>query len=152
MRPAMTLTAPVVGVRQVRAGTEVGYGHDWAAAAPTTLALLPLGYADGLPRVASGRAHIAIRGRRHPVVGRISMDQVVVDLGDDAVAPGTTATVLGPGAAGEPTVREWADWAGTIEHEVVTGFGARVARTTVPATAPTAPTARATPPVLRRIP
>ena len=128
MRPAMTLTAPVVGVRQVRAGTEVGYGHDWAAAAPTTLALLPLGYADGLPRVASGRAHVAIRGRRHPVVGRISMDQVVVDVGDTDVRLGETATVFGPGGSGEPTAAEWARWAGTIEHEIVTGIGARVAR------------------------
>lgn len=145
----LTLTAPVVAVRRVRAGAGVGYGHSWTAPVATTLALLPLGYADGLPRTSSGRAEVLLAGRRRPLVGRISMDQVVVDLGDDAVAPGTTATVLGPGAAGEPTVREWADWAGTIEHEIVTGFGARVSRTTVPATAPTA---RATPPVLRRIP
>lgn len=134
LRTGLTLTAPVVGVRRVRSGSGVGYGHTWVAPAATTLALLPLGYADGLPRVASGRAEVLLRGRRRPLVGRISMDQVVVDLGDDEVAPGETATVLGPGADGEPTVTEWAGWADTLEHEVVTGFGPRLHRTTLPAT------------------
>jgi alanine racemase len=128
LRPAMTLTAPVVGVRTVRAGTGVGYGHTWAAARRTHLALLPLGYADGLPRATSGRAEVLLRGKRRPVVGRISMDQVVVDVGDDEPELGETAVVFGPGAAGEPTVAEWAAWADTIEHEIVTGIGARVHR------------------------
>ncbi len=125
---ALTLTAPVVGVRRVGAGAEVGYGHTWAASRPTSLALLPLGYADGLPRAASGRAEVLLRGRRRRVVGAISMDQVVIDVGDEAVSPGETATVFGPGSSGEPTVAEWAAWAGTIAHEIVTGIGARVAR------------------------
>jgi alanine racemase len=125
---ALTLTAPFVSVRRVRGGTGVGYGHVWSAARATTLGLLPLGYADGLPRVSSGRAEVLVRGERRPVVGRISMDQAVVELGDLGVVPGETATVLGPGSAGEPTVWEWADWAGTLPHEIVTGFGARVAR------------------------
>ena len=128
LRPAMTLTAPVVSVRRVRAGTNVGYGHTWTAPRVTHLGLLPLGYADGLPRTASGRAEVLVRGRRRPVVGLISMDQVVVDLGDDALEPGETVTVFGPGDAGEPTVANWAAWAGTIEHEIVTGVGARVHR------------------------
>ncbi|MBM7791272.1 alanine racemase [Tenggerimyces flavus] len=128
LRPAMTLQAPVVTVRRVRAGTPVGYGHTWTAPAATYLGLLPLGYADGLPLSASGTAHVALRGRRHPVVGRISMDQLVVDLGDDPVLPGEVATVFGPGDAGEPTVAEWATWAGTIEHEIVTRIGSRVRR------------------------
>ncbi|MGY2873477.1 alanine racemase [Marmoricola sp. URHA0025 HA25] len=125
---ALTLTAPVVAVRRVRAGAGVGYGHLWSAPRPTTLGLLPLGYADGLPRVASGRAEVLVRGCRRPVVGRICMDQAVVDLGDLGVEPGERATVLGPGLAGEPTAREWADWSQTLPHEIVTGFGARVAR------------------------
>lgn len=136
LRPALTLTAPVVSVRRVRAGTPVGYGHTWTATAATHLGLLPLGYADGLPRSASGpdgRAEVLIRGRRRRVVGLISMDQAVVDLGDDAVAPGEVATVFGPGDDGEPTAADWAAWAGTIEHEIVTGVGRRVARRTVPA-------------------
>jgi alanine racemase len=128
LRPAMTLTAPLVTVRRVRAGTSVGYGHTWTAPAATTLGLLPLGYADGLPRSASGCAEVLLRGRRVPVVGRISMDQVVVDLGGEDVALGEPATVFGPGDDGEPTAADWARWSGTIEHEVVTGLGSRVHR------------------------
>ena len=84
--------------------------------------------------VASGRAEVLVRGVRRPLVGRISMDQVVVDLGADGAQPGDTVTVFGPGRDGEPTVAEWAAWAGTIEHEVVTGIGARVSRLVRPAT------------------
>ncbi len=134
LEPAMTLTAPLVQVRRVRAGTPVGYGHDHRTTHATHLGLLPLGYADGLPRVASGRAEVLVRGVRRPLVGRISMDQVVVDLGADGAQPGETVTVFGTGRDGEPTVAEWAAWAGTIEHEVVTGIGARVPRLVRPAT------------------
>jgi alanine racemase len=136
LRPAMTLTAPLVSVRRVRAGTSVGYGHAHRTPSSTYLGLVPLGYADGLPRTASDRAEVAHRGRRLPVVGRISMDQLVVELGDTGGEPGETVTVFGPGDAGEPTVAEWATWAGTIEHEIVTGIGigigigGRVARRT----------------------
>src|SRR4051794_21075333 len=132
LRPAMTLTAPLVQVRRVRAGTPVGYGHAHRTSAATYLGLLPLGYADGLPRLASGRAEVLVRGRRRPVVGRISMDQVVVDLGAGGAEPGETVTVFGPGEGGEPTVADWAAWSDTIEHEVVTGLGARLARRTAP--------------------
>ena len=128
LRPAMTLTAPVVSVRRVRAGTPVGYGHAHRTAGATHLALVPLGYADGLPRAAVGRAEVLVRGVRRPVAGLLSMDQLVVDLGDRGVDLGETVTVFGPGDQGEPTVAEWAAWAGTIEHDVVTGIGARVAR------------------------
>jgi alanine racemase len=132
LEAALTLAAPVVAAREVRAGTTVGYGRTWVAERATRLALLPLGYADGLPRSASGSAEVLLRGRRRRVVGRISMDQVVVDVGDDQVTAGEVATVFGPGHAGEPTVADWATWADTIEHEVVTGIGARVARVSRP--------------------
>ena len=128
LRPAMTLTAPVVQVRRVRGGTPVGYGHAYRTAAATHLGLVPLGYADGLPRLATGRAEVMVRGHRRPVVGRISMDQLVGDLGDRPVGLGEVVTLFGPGGAGEPTVAEWATWADTIEHEIVTGIGARVPR------------------------
>ncbi len=148
LHPAMTLTAPVVGVRRVAAGTGVGYGHTWVAPRPTTLALLPVGYADGLPRLASGRAEVLLADRRCPVVGRISMDQVVVDVGPDRIpAVGEVATVLGPGTDGAPTAAEWAAWSQTLEHEVVTGLGsapARVQRRTTPPTAPPSTDARPT--------
>jgi alanine racemase len=128
LRPALTLTVPVVAVRRVRAGTHVGYGHSWAAPADTTLGLLPVGYADGLPRAASGRAEVMAGGQRCPVAGVISMDQTVIDLRGRQLRPGEAVTVFGPGTAGEPTVADWAAWAGTIEHEIVTGIGARVRR------------------------
>ena len=130
LHPPMTLTAPLVSVRRVRAGTPVGYGHGYRTPLGTFLGLVPLGYADGLPRAASGRAEVQHRGRRRPVVGRISMDQLVVDLGEAGGEPGDVVTVFGPGGAGEPTVAEWAAWADTLEHEIVTGIGGRVARRT----------------------
>ncbi|MBU3866342.1 alanine racemase [Streptomyces sp. 4503] len=108
LRWAMTLTAPVVSVRDVPAGTPVGYGHTFTTTRRTRLALLPLGYADGLPRLASGRAEVLLRGGRHPVAGRISMDQMVVDVGTAEVRPGDVATILGPGDADEPTPADWA--------------------------------------------
>ncbi|WP_151083147.1 alanine racemase [Nocardioides cynanchi] len=132
LRQPMTLTAPLVSVRRVRAGTPVGYGHAYRTPLGTHLGLVPLGYADGLPRTASGRAQVQLRGRRLPVVGRLSMDQLVIDLGDTGGEPGETVTVFGPGSAGEPTVADWAGWAGTIEHEIVTGLGGRIARRTRP--------------------
>lgn len=129
LRWAMTLTAPVVSVRSVPTGTGVGYGHTWRAPAATRLALVPVGYADGLPRLASGRASVLVAGERCPVVGRISMDQLVVHVGSVAVGPGDLVTLFGPGDRGEPTVGDWAGWAGTLPHEIVTGLGTRVSRT-----------------------
>jgi alanine racemase len=128
LRPAMSLSAPLAQLRRVSAGTAVGYGHTWSAPGRTTLGLVPLGYGDGLPRLASGRAEVLVRGRRRPVVGRVSMDSLVVDLGDEPVDAGGTATIFGPGDHGEPTVADWARWGRTIEHEIVVGVGARARR------------------------
>ena len=129
LRPAVAFRAPVVLTRRVPAGTPVGYGHTGATTAETVLALLPVGYADGLPRGVADEASVQLGGRRCRLVGRVSMDQVVVDAGPGGVALGDTATVFGPGDAGEPTAADWARWAGTIEHEILTRVGARVLRT-----------------------
>lgn len=132
LRPALRLAAPLVAVRRVPAGTPVGYGHTWTAPYATRLGLIPVGYADGLPYNASGRAEVQVAGVRRPVAGRISMDMTVVDIGPDiAACPariGDVATVFGPGEGGEPTTAEWARWAGTLEHEIVTGLGPRLRR------------------------
>jgi alanine racemase len=134
LRPAMTLRSQVVNLKRVPAGTGVSYGPDHVTSRPTTLALLPLGYADGLSRTAEGRAWVWLGGRRCPIVGRIAMDQCVVDVGDLPVALGDPVVVFGPGAepgspdTAEPTAAEWARWAGTNPHEVLTGIGTRVAR------------------------
>lgn len=129
LRPALTLTAPVVTAREVHPGSHVGYGHLHTTGRRTHLALLPVGYADGLPRTASGRAEVLLGGERRPVVGRISMDQIVVDTGPRRAQPGETAVLFGPGDRGEPTAADWARWSGTIPHELLTGLGPRLRRT-----------------------
>ncbi|WP_083922376.1 alanine racemase [Nocardiopsis halotolerans] len=126
--PAMTLRARVAVVRSVPAGTGVSYHHAYTTRRESSLALVPLGYADGVPRSAGERAYVWIGGRRRPVAGRIAMDQFVVDVGDMDVNAGDEVVVFGPGDRGEPTVEEWADWAGTIPHEILTGVGTRVPR------------------------
>jgi len=134
LRPAMTLRARVVLVKRVPAGEGVSYGHEWTTARETTLALLPIGYADGVPRRlgAAGRMRVWLAGRSRPVVGRVCMDQVVVDCGDDEVRIGDEALLFGPGDHGEPTAQEWSDELGTIHYEVVTAVhGARVHRSFV---------------------
>jgi alanine racemase len=133
LRPALTLTAPVVSIREVAAGTSVGYGHSYVTRRRTRLALVPIGYADGLPRIASTRASMLLNGVRRPVAGPISMDQTVLDIGLDSAELGQRATAFGPGSDGEPTVADWARWASTIEHEIVTGIGDRIARRISPA-------------------
>jgi alanine racemase len=128
LRPVMTLTAPVVMVKRVPAGQGVSYGLTYRTERETSLALVPLGYADGIPRIASGFAEVWLNGKRFPVVGRIAMDQFVVDVGDAPVAPGDAVVVFGPGDRGEPTAEDWAGYATTIGDEIVTRVGARVAR------------------------
>jgi alanine racemase len=128
--PAMTLRCPVVLVKSVRAGDGVSYGHTWIADRDTTLALMPIGYADGVYRALSGRFDVLINGRRRPNVGRVCMDQFVVDLGpgETGVREGDTAILFGPGGDGEPTAQDWADALDTIHYEVVTSPRGRVTR------------------------
>jgi alanine racemase len=125
----MTFRSAVVATKRVPAGESVGYGRTWTAPVDTTLALVPVGYADGVPRALSGRFDVWLAGRRRPSVGRVSMDQIVIDCGDEEVPPGTEVVLFGAGDHGEPTVREWADILGTIDYEIVTGmYRPRVAR------------------------
>ena len=129
--PAMTVKCAVTLVKSIRAGESVSYGHTWTARRDTNLALLPVGYADGVFRSLGGRLDVLINGRRRPGVGRICMDQFVVDLGPGQldVAEGDEAILFGPGAAGEPTAQDWADLLGTIHYEVVTSPRGRITRT-----------------------
>ncbi|HEV7742078.1 MAG TPA: alanine racemase [Pseudolysinimonas sp.] len=132
LRPVMTLAGTVANVRRVEAGAGVSYGFTHRTQRPTTLALVPLGYADGVPRAASNRAEVLIGGTRHPVVGRIAMDQFVVDVGDSPVRVGDQVVLWGDSATGAPSVEEWAAWAGTINYEIVTRVGPRIPRIPVP--------------------
>lgn len=128
LRPAMEAAAEVIAVKRVPAGHGVSYGFAYRTPRETTLALIPLGYADGIPRAASGRGPVVIRGERFTVAGRIAMDQFVVDVGDAPVRIGDRAVLWGDPATGAPAVEEWADAAGTISYEIVTRVGGRFAR------------------------
>ncbi len=129
LRPAMTVRARVALTKRVPEGQGVSYGHTYHTSRGSTLALVPLGYADGVPRAASGRASVWLAGAQRPIAGRVCMDQIVLDCDDAAVAPGDVAVLYGPGDSGEPTADDWAAAVGTINYEIVTRFGsARVPR------------------------
>lgn len=137
LRPAMTFRTRVALVKRVPAGEGVSYGHEWTTSAETVLALLPVGYADGVPRRLGSRPsgvggmRVLLGGRSLPVVGRVCMDQIVVDCGPEGlVREGDEAVLFGPGERGEPTAQDWADALGTIHYEIVTGLRVgRVSRT-----------------------
>ncbi len=126
--PAMTARARLAVVKRVPAGSGVSYGHTYVTDRETTLAVVPVGYAEGLPRTGSSTAPVQVAGRRHTVAGRICMDQLVVDVGDDEVAPGDDVVLFGSGAGGDPTAEEWAEACGTISYEIVTRIGGRFVR------------------------
>ncbi|WP_306455247.1 alanine racemase [Leucobacter japonicus] len=130
LTPAMTLKAPLTLMKRVQSGDGVSYGHTWTAPHDTTLGLVPLGYADGVPRIMSGKFDVVIGDSRYPSVGRVCMDQFVIDLGDHPrdVAEGDEVLLFGPSLGWRPNAREWADAAGTISWEVLTSIGSRVPR------------------------
>ena len=127
LRPVMRLVSTVINLKDIPAGHGASYGLTFTAATDTRFALVPGGYGDGLPRAASNRAEVAIRGRRYPVVGRIAMDQMIIDIGagNNEVAIGDEAVIFGPGG---PSAAEWGTWANTINYEIVTQLSARVDR------------------------
>lgn len=124
--PAMRFEATVLNTKRLEPGDGVSYNHVWRATRPTTVALVSAGYADGVPRAATGRAEVSIRDKRYPVVGRIAMDQIVADVGDDTVHEGDVAVLWGREDDGVPTVAEWAEWSDTIPYDIVTRIGSRV--------------------------
>lgn len=128
LRPVMEFGATVAAVRRVPAGTGISYGYTHRTEQETTLALVPVGYADGVPRAASGRAEVAIHGVRYPQVGRIAMDQFLVDVGDAPVVVGDRAVLWGDPVHGAPSAADWAHAAQTIGYEIVTRVGPRVTR------------------------
>ncbi len=124
--PAMTVRGSVVLTKELAPGAGVSYGHTFVAEEPMRVALVPMGYGDGIPRHASNTAEVLVHGVRGRVLGRICMDQFVVD------APGAHAgdevVLFGPGSHGEPTATDWARWCGTIDYEIVTRMGGRQTR------------------------
>lgn len=128
LRPVMTLSASLALVKRVPAGHGVSYGHHYVTPGDTTLGLVPVGYADGIPRHASGTGPVLAGGKWRTVAGRVAMDQFAVDLGGDQPAVGERVVLFGPGDEGEPTAEDWAQAAGTIAYEIVTRIGTRVPR------------------------
>jgi alanine racemase len=128
LRPAMTLRARLILAKQVPPGTGVSYGFRHFTTGRSTLGLVPLGYAEGVPRNASGAAEVQVRGRRWTISGTVCMNQFVVDFGDQAVSAGDEVVLFGPGDSGEPTAQQWADALGTLSYEIVTRFAGRVPR------------------------
>ena len=127
--PAMTIHTAVAMVKEVDAGAGVSYSHRYTTPRATRLALIPLGYADGMPRTATNRGPLLVAGRRVTVAGAVCMDQVVVDLGPDAdVAVGDPVVVMGTGLDGAASASEWAAASDTIAWEILTRFGSGVPR------------------------
>ena len=124
VQPAVTLEARILQLRDVRAGAAVGYGATWHSDRPRRLAVLGLGYADGLPRRLSNCGEAVVRGKRCPIVGRVSMDLTVVDVTDTDAAVGDWAELFGPSLP----VDDVAEKAGTIAYELLTAISPRVAR------------------------
>lgn len=126
--PAMTATARVVQVKRVAAGQGVSYGYQYRTETETCLALVPVGYAEGLPRNSSGKAQVSINGKLYPVAARIAMDQFVVDVGNDDVQPGDIVVLFGDPAKGVPAADDLAIASDTINYEIVTRMGGRFVR------------------------
>ncbi|MDH6140829.1 alanine racemase [Kitasatospora sp. GP30] len=128
LRPVMSLSARLALVKQLPGGHGVSYGHKYITPGETTVGLVPLGYADGIPRHASSAGPVQIAGKWYTVAGRVAMDQFVVDLGGDTPAVGEEVLLFGNGERGEPTAEDWARASDTIAYEIVTRIGARVPR------------------------
>ena len=129
LKPVMQLRSQIHLVKDIPAGSQVGYGGTAITKSDTKLAVIPMGYADGIPRNANSLAGVLIGNKRAPIIGRVSMDQFVVDLGNDSIArAGEWAYLIGSEGAGGYTADAWAKACGTINYEIVTRIGARVPR------------------------
>ncbi len=128
LRPAMTVRARLVMVKPVAPGDGVSYGHTWVADRPTSVGIVPAGYAEGVPRHAGNAAEVAVAGRRRRILGRVCMDQFAVDLGGDDVPAGAEVVLFGPPGEARPTAQDWAEACGTISYEIVTRTGGRLTR------------------------
>ena len=128
LRPAMTAVAHVTQVKRVEAGTGISYGYLAHAEKDSTLALVPVGYYEGLPRNATGKHEVSINGKRYKIEARIAMDQFVVNVGDDEVSPGDEVIIFGDPAAGVSSADDLAVACDTINYEIVTRMGGRFKR------------------------
>ena len=128
LRPAMTLKAQAVVVKKVPAGHGISYGAEYVTKTDTRVALIPLGYADGIPRIAGNKGPVMAHGKKFSVAGRVCMDQFVIDIGDLDFSTGDEVVLFGDPAKNEPDVEEWAKASQSIGYEIVTRLGPRVPR------------------------
>ena len=129
LRPALQLRALVTHVKRLSAGAAVGYGSLWRAERESTIATVAIGYADGVHRARSGRGEVLVAGSRAPLIGRVSMDAIVLDVTEaGGVEPGSAATLIGRDGAHLISAEEVGEWSGTISYEVLTSIGNRVER------------------------
>src|SRR5262249_30300185 len=127
--PALRLRTRIAQTRRVAAETAVGYGGTWVSSRPSTIATLPIGYADGLHRLNSNRAQVVVRGRPAPVAGRVCMDHAMIDVTDvPGVAAGDAVVLIGSQDGATVTADDLAGWSETIAYEVLTSIGKRVPR------------------------
>src|SRR5450631_3653215 len=129
LTPAMTLSADLAVTKRVPAGQGLSYGHQYVTSQDTTVGLVPMGYADGIPRNATNVGPVSLGGTRHTVAGRVCMDQFVIDLGPASRAQaGDPVVLFGAGESGEPTAQDWAEATDTISYEIICRIGLRVPR------------------------
>ncbi|NIM04457.1 MAG: alanine racemase [Armatimonadetes bacterium] len=130
VQPALTWRTQVAFVKKIAAGASVSYGRTWRAPASTTLAVLPVGYADGYPRSLSNRGWVLFRGRLRPVVGTVCMNHMMIDVGNETgVCPGEEVVLIGSQGGEQITVNRLAQWAQTINHEILARLGGHLPRT-----------------------
>ena len=128
VRPALSLVSQVVYFKVVLAGHPVSYSATWAPEVDTHIVTIPIGYGDGYPRALSSRGQVLIRGKKHPVVGRLCMDQFMVDMGEDGAWNEDEVVLIGHQGDGVLTTEDVAQAAGTISYEILTGLNERIPR------------------------
>lgn len=132
VEPVLSWKSATVFQKRVPAGTSISYGRTWTAAKDADVATVPVGYADGVPRAATGKASVLIRGQRRPVIGRVTMDHILVDVTDAGAGVGDEVVLIGRQGSSRITADDWAEWAGTISYEILTGISGRVPRVLTP--------------------
>jgi alanine racemase len=132
LEPALTLRTRVIAVRRLAAGERPSYGRRLALARDATVVTVPIGYADGYPRVMfEGGAEVLIKGRRYPLAGQVTMDQLVINVGDDDVAVGDEVVLLGRDGQDFISAHEWGQWSNSVLWEALARIGTRVPRVVV---------------------
>ncbi len=129
LEPVLSFESRIVAVRKIEAGTTVGYGGTFRAPRPMRVGVVPLGYADGIPRAVSNRGAFVVAGKRCPIAGRVCMNMTILDLGGTNARPGDRVVLIGSDGGASVSADDWADWAGTINYEIVARLPEGLTRT-----------------------